>query len=69
MPQTKAKAPVKLAGGMTTVTYNGTRGRSFSATVLSFNPATEVATIKVHATKQVITNVARGNAAGQWNKR
>lgn len=69
MPQTKAAAPVKVSGGLTTVTYNGTRGRSFSATVITINPATEVATIKVHSTKQVLTNVVRGNAVGQWNKR
>lgn len=69
MPQTKAKAPVKVGSGLVTVIYNGTRGRSFSATVISINPATEVATVKVHSTKQVVTNVARGNAAGQWNKR
>lgn len=69
MPQNKAKAPVKIANGLTTVIYNGTRGRSFSATILSINPSTEVATLKVHSTKQVLTNVARGTAAGQWNKR
>lgn len=69
MPQNKAKAPVKVSTGIVTVIYNGTRGRSFSATILSMNPSTEVATIKVHSTKQVLTSVARGNAAGQWNKR
>lgn len=69
MPQSPAKAPVKISNGLVTVTYNGTRGRSFSASVLSINTGTQVATIKVHSTKQVLTNVARGNAAGQWNKR
>lgn len=69
MPQTPASAPVKIKNGIDTVTYTGTRGRLFSATVLAFNSGTQVATIKVHSTKQVITNVARGNAAGQWNKR
>lgn len=69
MPQNKAKAPVKLKSGLTTIVYNSTRGRTLSATILSINTSTEVATIKVHSTKQVLTNVARGNAAGQWNKR
>lgn len=69
MPQSPTKAPVKLSSGLLTVTYTGTRGRSFSATIISINTGTQVATIKVHSTKQVLTNVARGNAAGQWNKR
>lgn len=69
MPQTPTKAPVKVSGGLTTVTYNATRGRTMNATILSINTGTQVATIKVHSTKQVLTNVARGNAAGQWNKR
>lgn len=69
MPQSKAKAPVKIDRGINTVIYNGTRGRSFSASIVSINTSTEVATLKVHSTKQVIASVARGNAAGQWNKR
>lgn len=69
MPQTPAKAPVKLSGGLLTVTYNATRGRTMSATILAINTGTQVATLKVHSTKQVLTNVVRGNAVGQWNKR
>ena len=69
MPQSPAKAPVKINSGATTVDYYASRGRVMSATVIAFNSGTQVATIKVHSTKQVLTNVARGNSAGQWNKR